>query len=133
MLAARVWGVRLPKAWERDLSAVVSKLRAALGRAGAGEIVSDAVSYQLRLPPDAQVDIPRARLAADAAERALEVSAEVYAGSGQFPAAVRALSEVLELEPFRETAGRRLMRVHLEAGNRAEGVRAYACRWALSP
>jgi pimeloyl-ACP methyl ester carboxylesterase/DNA-binding SARP family transcriptional activator len=172
LLADRLWGERLPKAWERDLSAVVSKVRAAFGRAGAGEIVSDAVSYQLRLPPDARVDIPQARLSTEAAERALadgradlaadlagevievaarpflpgeddgwvdevraelrqlrlralEVSAEVYAGSGQFPAAVRALSEVLDLEPYRETAGRRLMRVHLEAGNRAEAVRTY--------
>ena len=172
VLADRLWGDRPPKEWARDLSAVVSKLRAALGRAGMGEILSDAASYQLRLPPDARVDIAQARQAAEAAERALadgrlelasglagevievaarpflpgeeggwvdevraevhqlrlralEVSAEVQAKSGEFGAAVRALCEVLELEPFREAASRRLMRVHLDAGNRAEAVRVY--------
>jgi hypothetical protein len=46
-----------------------------------------------------------------------------------FPLATRDAELVLELEPFRETAYRLLMRAHVGAGNPAEALRVYErCR-----
>ena len=175
VLAERLWADQLPKAWRRDLSAVVSKLRALLGRVGVGDakvIQSDAWSYQLRLPAGAEVDLSFARWAVVAAPaamaegrperaaalarraaqicarpllpgeddgwiealraelaqlrlRALESVAEASAAQEGWAEAVRALEEVVRLEPFRETAHRRLMQVHLDGGDRAAAVRTY--------
>lgn len=171
-LADRLWGDRLPKAWERDLSAIVSKLRSLLARVGLGQILSDAATYHLRLPAGAEVDVQRARRAAGEAEqlttsgplerslalaeevveiasrpflpgedapwldevrselqqlrlRGLEISAAALAGSGRSGEAIRALEQVLEVEPFRESATRQLMGIQLAGGNRAEAVRTY--------
>jgi class 3 adenylate cyclase len=59
-LAEVIWGDRLSKSWERDLSAVVSKLRPLLRRVGldpAQALVSAVGCYELRLPGDAYVDV----------------------------------------------------------------------------
>jgi DNA-binding SARP family transcriptional activator len=69
-LADAVWGTATPAgAWETALSAVVSKLRAALrGLDAQCTVTTVAGCYQLALPPDAWVDVEAARRALDEAE-----------------------------------------------------------------
>jgi DNA-binding SARP family transcriptional activator len=80
-LADAVWGTSTPAgAWETALSAVVSKLRAALRHLDARCGVSTAAGcYQLALPPDAWVDVEAARTALD--------QAEGHVRAGRLPAA----------------------------------------------
>lgn len=68
-LAEELWTADPPPAWEKAIMAVVSKLRAALRRAGLGDDVLTTAfgCYQLRLPADVWVDI---EAAADAVHRA---------------------------------------------------------------
>jgi predicted ATPase/class 3 adenylate cyclase len=71
-LGELLWPGQLPKSWERDLSAVVSKLRSLLGPVGLGEALTSAVGcYQLRLSETVRVDTEEARSNLDAAETAL--------------------------------------------------------------
>lgn len=64
VLAERVWGDSPSPAWERDLSALVSRLRRVLERAGvAATIRSERGSWQLVADPDL-VDVRRARATA---------------------------------------------------------------------
>ena len=69
-LADAVWGTSTPSgAWETALSAIVSKLRAALRALDTRCAVTTAAGcYQLALPPDAWVDVEAARRALDEAE-----------------------------------------------------------------
>lgn len=61
--------------------------------------------------------------------RALECRAQVLLERRDHEAAARDAGIVLDLEPFRETAHRLLMRAHAAAGNQAEALRAYErCR-----
>ena len=67
-LADAVWGTSTPAgAWETALSAIVSKLRAAL-RPLEARVTTAAGCYQLALPDDAWVDVEAARRALDEAE-----------------------------------------------------------------
>ena len=67
-LADAVWGTKTPAgAWETALSAIVSKLRAAL-RGVEARVTTVAGCYQLALPTDAWVDVEAARRALDEAE-----------------------------------------------------------------
>jgi DNA-binding SARP family transcriptional activator len=67
-LADAVWGTSTPAgSWETALSAIVSKLRAAL-RACDASVSTAAGCYQLTLPSNAWVDIEEARRALDEAE-----------------------------------------------------------------
>lgn len=182
-LAEVMWGDEVPAAWERHLAAVLSKVRAVLGRAGleSGRVLTSAFgSYELRLPADAEVDVnavlvyledAEAALAADrpgealaAADvaanlarrpllpgddgrwldqkrgelravlvRALEIEVELLRRRGDHRYALRLAEEAVALEPFRESCWVGLMRLHLAAGNRAEGLRAYErCRALLA-
>ncbi len=73
-LAQVLWPDALPRSWETSLSAVVSNLRKALGTVGlprAGVIEQAFGCYQLRLPPDAWVDVEAAAHAIDQAEGGL--------------------------------------------------------------
>jgi class 3 adenylate cyclase len=71
-VAELVWPDRLPKSWERDLSAVVSKLRSLLMAIGFDEPVRTAMGcYQLRLGADTTVDVFDAMRFAEDAEAAL--------------------------------------------------------------
>src|SRR6266545_392150 len=73
-LADRVWAERLPRAWERDLSTVVSKLRALLTGVGFGgrEVITTvSTAYHLRLPATAATDVGQAQRLAGLAEAAL--------------------------------------------------------------
>jgi DNA-binding SARP family transcriptional activator len=67
-LADILWPNRLPSSWTRDLSAVISKLRARF--AGVADLVTGSGRwYSLELP-DAEVDVEIAATAVDDAERA---------------------------------------------------------------
>jgi len=72
-LASVLWAETLPRAWETSLSAIVSKLRTLLGKAGQkkSEVLSNALGcYQLNLPSDAWVDVEAAADGIHAAEGA---------------------------------------------------------------
>jgi DNA-binding SARP family transcriptional activator len=57
-LAELVWPDTLSTSWERDLSAVVSKVRAALDAIDLGSYVHGGHGcYELRLPPESRVDV----------------------------------------------------------------------------
>jgi DNA-binding SARP family transcriptional activator len=72
-LAEELWLEDVPPAWEKAVMAVVSKLRAALRRAGLGDdaLATSFGCYQLRLPADTWVDIEAAADAVHRAETAL--------------------------------------------------------------
>jgi DNA-binding SARP family transcriptional activator len=57
--------------------------------------------------------------------RGLDCLAAASEATGDAASAVQYTTEVLELDPFRETAYQRLMRLHAAAGNRAEALRLY--------
>ena len=182
-LVEAIWTADPPADVETSLSAILSKLRAALKKIGwapgaAGiETVSGAVG--IRLPPAAWVDVEAAANAIDEAEgalrleeharawglanvvvsiarrpflpdvespwiearraglrsllsRGLECLAEASAAKRQASLAIQYMSEVVALEPFRETAYQQLMRLHAAMGNRAEALRVFGhCRTLL--
>jgi YVTN family beta-propeller protein len=65
--------------------------------------------------------------------RALECLRDAAFGAKEFAESVRHAEEVIELEPFRESAYRRLMQAHAAAGNPAEALRVYErCRRFLA-
>jgi SARP family transcriptional regulator, regulator of embCAB operon len=73
------------------------------------------------------------RVLHDVCARALDCLAEIYLAVGDNLRAVRAASECIALEPFRETGYQRLMRAHQTLGNRAEALLAYErCRRLLA-
>lgn len=57
--------------------------------------------------------------------RALERAGEALIAAGDYAAAARAGLAAVEAEPFRESAQRLLVRVHLNEGNRAAALRSY--------
>ncbi len=74
-LAELVWPGCLPMAWRRDLAAVVSKVRAALGRLGVdGRAVlrHEAGCYELALDPPPRLDVAEAAEWLTSAEQALD-------------------------------------------------------------
>jgi predicted ATPase/DNA-binding SARP family transcriptional activator len=59
-LAELLWPDRLPRAWERDLSVIVSRLRSlfrSAGFSGSDLLVGTAGTYEMRLPPGTAVDL----------------------------------------------------------------------------
>ncbi|MGH7537432.1 MAG: AfsR/SARP family transcriptional regulator [Gemmatimonadales bacterium] len=77
-LADTIWPRQPPRAWDADLSAIVSKLRALLARAGLkpfASISSTLGCYQLVLPHDAWIDVEAAADALHQAESALRAGA----------------------------------------------------------
>ena len=71
-VAEVVWPDELPKSWERDLSAIVSKLKALLSRVGLPDAIHSALGcYELVLPPDAEIDVESARTHIEDAESSL--------------------------------------------------------------
>lgn len=73
MVAEELWPGEPPPAWEKAVMALVSKLRAALRKAGLddGALVTSFGAYQLRLPADTWVDIEAAAEAVHHAETAI--------------------------------------------------------------
>jgi DNA-binding SARP family transcriptional activator len=73
-LADLVWPDTLTASWERDLSAVVSKVRAALESIDLGSMLHGALGcYELQLPPGSTVDVEDAVRFVEDAEAALRV------------------------------------------------------------
>lgn len=73
-LAEVLWPEALPAAWESALSAIVSKLRSVIAKAGLESAISTTSSrgaYELSLPADAWVDVEAAADAIHEAESAL--------------------------------------------------------------
>jgi DNA-binding SARP family transcriptional activator/pimeloyl-ACP methyl ester carboxylesterase len=72
-LADLLWRGAPPSSWEKNLAVVISKLRAALAKAGLSEgILTHAFGcYQLNLPAGASLDIEEAEAAVELAEQAL--------------------------------------------------------------
>ncbi|MGZ4356770.1 MAG: BTAD domain-containing putative transcriptional regulator [Gaiellaceae bacterium] len=65
--------------------------------------------------------------------RALECLRDVALAEGELGSALRHGAEITELEPFRESSYRALMRAHVAAGNPAEALRVYErCRRFLA-
>ncbi len=73
-LAEALWGDEAPDGWDASLSAVASRLRAAMkpvaAMVGGLDVTSDAGGYRLHLPSDAFVDFERARYGLHLAESA---------------------------------------------------------------
>lgn len=64
--------------------------------------------------------------------RSLQCLSTVSADAGDLESAVQYTAQVVELEPFRETAYHRLMTLHVRKGNAAEALRVFAeCRARL--
>lgn len=75
------------------------------------------------------IEAQRARLLLT---RGLQCLSAISAINGESSLAVQYASEVIELEPFRETAYQQLMRLHAQMGNRAEALRVFGrCRELL--
>lgn len=73
-LADQLWPAAPPAAWENSLKSLISKIRAALSRAGlpGHELIRNAFgAYQFRLPRDGWVDVDAAALSVHLAEAAL--------------------------------------------------------------
>lgn len=65
--------------------------------------------------------------------RGLDCFATIFKQTGEIVHAIVALEEMISLEPFRESAYRRMMQIHLDAGTRAEALRVYEdCRLLIS-
>jgi DNA-binding SARP family transcriptional activator len=80
----------------------------------------------------AWIDDERGRLRATLL-RALDCLSEIWLLNGEPSFALGAAREGVVLEPFREEGYRRLMRVHVALGNRAEALRVYDdCRALLA-
>ena len=64
--------------------------------------------------------------------RALQCLVTVSAGNAEPLLAIQHATEMVELDPFRETAYQLLMKMHAAAGDRAEALRVFAkCRELL--
>jgi DNA-binding SARP family transcriptional activator len=134
--------LRLPPDTVVDLDLTASALEAAELAINEGDIdvactqalVAHSLASQTFLPGEDGEWIDRCR-----AERrtqllrALEILAEVWSQRGEVAQGVLVAEEAVALEPFKETAHRRLMQAHAAAGNRAEALRAYErCRRLLA-
>jgi DNA-binding SARP family transcriptional activator len=173
-----LWPDEPPQDTDTALSAILSKLRAALKKTG-GTIDTHSRCIGIRLPSETWIDVEEAANAIDEAEgalragdiprawgfanvvvsiarrpflpdveapwiearraaqrvllvRGLECLAATSESSGGRSLAIQYGNEILELEPFRETAYRQLMRLHAAMGNRAEALRVFdRCRTLL--
>jgi hypothetical protein len=142
MSADAVWGTSTPAgSWDTALSAIVSKLRAAL-RACDASVSTAAGCYQLTLPSNAWVDIEDARRALDEAEGYVRAVRFVRFGNAWGPSNVAASIAARPLLAgvdagwiARARSGLRDVRVRVlaDGGNRAEALRACAsCRDLLA-
>ena len=57
--------------------------------------------------------------------RGLERLAEVSRANGETELTLTYPADVLDIDPFREPDDQRLMRLHADAGNRAEALRLF--------
>jgi DNA-binding SARP family transcriptional activator len=134
--------LRLPPDTVVDLDLTASALEAAGRALGDGDLdvactqalVAHSLASQTFLPGEDGEWIDRRRAEQRAQLlRALELLADVWSQRGEGAQGVLVAEEVVALEPFKETAHRRLMQAHAAAGNRAEALRAYErCRRLLA-
>ena len=133
--SAGCFEVRLPVGSWVDAEAAIQGVHMAEGALLGGR-PADAYGYAvvagavLRRPflPGAEgswIDARRRSLR-DAHVRALDCLAEIHEWNGEHALALRAAREAVDLEPYRESGYRRLMRLHERAGDKAEAVRTYA-------
>jgi peptide/nickel transport system substrate-binding protein len=130
-----------PGAWI-DVDAAAEAAERAVTALAAGELgdarsqaeVATALARRSFLPgEDGPWVEERRRDLRDILVRALECLRDASFASGDFVEAARNGREVLQLEPFRESAYRRLMEAHAAAGNPAEALRVYeGCRRFLA-
>src|SRR4030095_12745849 len=59
--------------------------------------------------------------------RGLQCLSAISAAHGEESLALQYANEMIEIEPFRETACQYLMRLHVQMGNRAEALRVFGC------
>jgi SARP family transcriptional regulator, regulator of embCAB operon len=94
-LADLVWPDALTASWERDLSAVVSKVRAALDSVDLGSLLHGALGcYELQLPPNSRVDVEDAVRFVEDAESAWRI------GNGDVAIPAAATAANLARRPF---------------------------------
>jgi DNA-binding SARP family transcriptional activator len=138
-LAEELWGDEVPNAWDVALRAVVSKVRRVLGGVGldGAEAIAHAVGcYQLRLPPDAWVDLEAGADAVHRAETALRaqdpsdamgwaLAANAIARRGFLPGedGPFARRRRTELQDIRVRALECRARVTLDQGDHAAAIR----------
>lgn len=70
------------------------------------------------------LDLMRERLLRTRAA-ALELMADVWLSNGEPGLAVETASELVRLEPFRDSGYQRLMRAHIQRGDRAQAIRVF--------
>ena len=121
-IADILWDGAPPASWGTALRAIISKLRGVLAESGASVTIEHAFGcYQLRLPPDAWVDIEAAAAAAHDAEVALRSKDLVTANGAAL------VANAIARRPFLEgTEGVWVERQR--ALLQAIQVRALACR-----
>lgn len=108
-------------------------LRGDIRAAAPHALIASAITRRVFLPEDAGawVERMRANLAAQRL-RALEILGESLLADGDHARAESAATDVLDLDPYRETGYQLLMRSCAAAGNRAEALRVYErCRRLL--
>jgi DNA-binding SARP family transcriptional activator len=133
--------LRLPADTWIDLEAAANAIDEAEGALRRREIASAWANANIavtigRRPLLADIEMPwiEGRRAAHRAllVRGLECLADVSRANGEPSLAIQHTAELLEIEPFRETAYQQLMRLHASSGNRAEALRVFArCRELL--
>jgi len=130
--------LRLPQGAWVDLEAAVDAIHRAetalrdgdLDAANGWALPASQIARRPLLPAETGPWVTRRRAElAEVRVRSLECRAEVLLARGDPVLAARDAREVVDLEPFRETAHRLLMRAHAAAGNPAEALRVYErCR-----
>jgi predicted ATPase/DNA-binding SARP family transcriptional activator/Tfp pilus assembly protein PilF len=136
------WQLHLPPGTEVDLEVAADDLGRAEAALGAGRPeearararAAVAVAGRGFLPDGGGAWVERRQ--ADLRElhlQALEALADAAAATGDWAVALRSAEGAVSLEPFRESAHRRVMAAHAGAGNRGEALRAYErCRRVLA-
>jgi DNA-binding SARP family transcriptional activator len=96
-------------------------------------LASRAIASRALLPGEEADWLERLRRhLADVRLRSLECLAEVWIAQGDAALAARDAAEAIEIDPYRESAHRLLIRAHLAAGDRGAAARALeACRRVL--
>ncbi|HEV8230429.1 MAG TPA: BTAD domain-containing putative transcriptional regulator [Candidatus Limnocylindria bacterium] len=109
-------------------------LRADFAAAGPHAMIASTIARRPFLPEEHGPWVERTRRDLHLQRvRALEIFDEVLLDARDFGRAIDVAREIVELEPYRETAHQLLMRAHASAGNRAEAVLAYEqCRRLLA-
>ena len=134
--------LRLPSDTWVDLEAAAAGLDEAQGAVRRGEplraygpaAVAAAIARRPFLPGEEGPWIQRQReRLRETLVRAQECLAEVWLANGEAALAVAIAGETVEMEPFRESGYRQLMRAYAAAGDRAQALRVYErCRRLLS-